>query len=139
MTKYTTYRIATHWLHNSLILCNEIPEIDDSIWDNCRFSLYEDEEEETPVDIYQYFITDCSESDVEYLEENFKLKFTYSDKLDCFILCVDHCGTGWDYVSCPISEELLKYNPELEYTDSCNPPMIKETRQFIAGGKKQKI
>ena len=135
MSKYTTYRIATKWLNNNYILANNIAEIDESIWDNCRFD-YEDENG-NPRDIFQYFITDASESDVEWLEKNFpELLFTYSDKLDCFILCVDHCGTGWDYVSCEISEELLKINPELEYTDSCYPPLIKTSREFIAGGKK---
>ena len=135
MTKYTTYRIATKWLNNNFILCNNIAEIDESIWENCRFNL-EDEDGNTR-DIFQYFITDASESDVEWLEKNFpELLFTYSDKLDCFILCVDHYGTGWDYVSCEISEDLLKINPELEYTDSCNPPMIETIRKFIAGGKK---
>jgi hypothetical protein len=26
------------------------------------------------------------------------LLFTYSDLLDCDVLCVDHWGTSWDYV-----------------------------------------
>ena len=135
MTKYyTTYKIATHWLHNSYILCNEIANNDPSIWDNCRFSL--DDEEGNPVEIYQYYITSASESDVEWLEKNFKLKFTYSDLLDCFILCVDHCGTGWDYVPCPISKGLVEiWGDKILYNDSCNPPMIKESREFVAGGK----
>ena len=133
MTKYTTYRIATEWLHNDYILCNNIAEIDESIWDNCRFN-YEDEDGE----IYQYFITDASESDVAWLEENFPdLLFTYSDKLDCFILCVDHCGTGWDYVATPVSDELADiWGDKILYNDSCNPPMIKTSCEFVAGGKK---
>lgn len=127
---FTTYRIATQWCHNSYILCNNIAEIDESIWENARFD-WEDEDGNTR-DIFQYFITDCSESDVEYLEKNFDLLFTYSDKLDCFILCVDHCGTGWDYVSCGVSDELVKiWGNKIEYIDSCNPPMIKTTRDFI--------
>ena len=136
MTKHTTYRIATEWLHNDYILCNNIAEIDESIWDNCRFE-YEDEDG-NPRDIYQYFITDASESDVEFLEKNFSdLLFTYSDKLDCFILCVDHCGTGWDYVPTPVSDELVEiWGEKILYDDSCNPPMIETSRKFIAGGKK---
>ncbi len=130
MTKYTTYRIATKWLNNSYILCNNIVENDDSIFDNMRFNEFN--EYDDPIEIYQYFITDASQDDVEYLEKTFDLKFTYSNLLDCFILCVDHWGTSWDYVSCEIlNEDLLKYSPEIEYNDSCNPPLIKTSREFI--------
>lgn len=136
MSHFTTYRIATHWCNNSFILCNNIAEIDESIFENMHFDYY-DEESDSYIDIYQYFITDCSEGDVEFLEKNFDLKFTYSEKLDCFILCVDHCGTGWDYVSCPVSDDLIKiWGSKIEYIDSCNPPMIKTTRNFIEGGAK---
>ena len=133
MTKYTTYRIATKWLSNNYILANNIAE-EEGFFDECRFDLYD--EDNNFIEIYQYYITDASLDDVEYLEKNFGLKFSYSNKLECFVLCVDHWGTGWDYVSCEISEELLEINPELEYSDSCYPPMIKTSREFIAGGKK---
>lgn len=133
MTKYTTYRIATKWLNNSYILANNIAE-EEGFFDECRFNLYD--EYNNFIDIYQYYITDASLDDVEYLEKTFGLKFSYSNKLDCFILCVDHWGTGWDYVSCECSEELIKINPEIEYNDSCYPPKIETTRKFIAGGKK---
>lgn len=134
MTKYTTYRIATNWLNNDYVLANNIADFDESIWSNNRFDEFDEDDDQ--VEIYQYFISDASQDDVEFLEKNFGLKFSYSDKLDCFVLCVDHYGTSWDYVSCEISEELLKINPELEYKDSCFPPMIKTSREFIAGGKK---
>ena len=49
-------------------------------------------------EIFQWLITDCSESDVKYLRETFGLQFTYSNLLDRYILCVTHWGTGWDYV-----------------------------------------
>lgn len=99
-TFYTTYSEAVNWLHNSYVLCNNIPEVDQSIWDNMRFNYYD--EDNNPIEIYQWYITSASESDVEYLEKNFGLLFTYSDKLDCFILCVDHYGTSWDYVACEV-------------------------------------
>ena len=112
----TNYRTAVEWLGNSYVLCNNIPEVDQSILDNARFSFfyYEDEdgneyesEDDAPEgvevyecgrDIFQWFVTDCSTDQVEYLEEHFGLLFTYSDALDCYILCVDHFGTSWDYV-----------------------------------------
>lgn len=98
--QYTTnYYVATHWLHNNLILCNEITEADESVFENCRFSLY-DEETEREHEIFQFFITDCTEDDMEWLEEHFGLLFTYSNLLDKYILCVDHFGTSWDYVPC---------------------------------------
>ena len=31
---HTNYAVAVHWCNNALVLCNNIPEIDDSIWDN---------------------------------------------------------------------------------------------------------
>lgn len=105
MKKYgTNYRVAVHWLNNSYVMCNNIAVIDVSIFDNMRFSFY-DEETNTDMEIYQWFISDCSDSDVEYLEETFGLLFTYSDLLDCYILCVNHYGTAWDYVYCETTNE----------------------------------
>ena len=133
MTKQTTYRIATHWLGNSYVLANNITQ-DTSVFDNMRFDFYD--EDGDPMDIYQWFITDANESDVEWLEKTFGLLFTYSDLLDCFVLCVDNIGTGWDYVPCDIlNEEVLKSNPEMLYEDSSNPPKFKYPRELIAGGK----
>ena len=88
----TNYRIATSWLNNSFILCNDVCKIDPSVYDNARFDL--------DTDIFQWYLTDCSESEVEFLEEHFGLLFTFSDTLDLYILAVDHFGTSWDYVYC---------------------------------------
>ena len=107
---YTTYAEAVNWLNNDYILCNNIVDIDQSVYENMRFQDY-DEETDSYTEIYQWFITDCSDSDVEYLEKHFGLLFTYSDLLDKYILCVDHWGTSWDYVHC----EVLTYGNEDEY------------------------
>ena len=100
----TNYKDAVDWLKNDYILCNNITSVDESIWDNMRFSLYEEDEdgEETgdATEIFQYYLTSASEFDVKYLEDRFGLLFTYSDKLDCYVLCVSHFGTSWDYVYC---------------------------------------
>ena len=77
---------------NSFILCNNVPEIDPSIWENVYFD-FEDAGE-----IMQYYITDCSAEDVKYLSSWFGLLFAFSEVLDCFILLVDHWGTSWDGV-----------------------------------------
>lgn len=103
--KYATnYRVATKWLDNSYIMCNHIGEIDFTVYDNMRFSLY-DEETGEYTEIFQWFITDCSLSEVQYLESAFGLLFTFSELLDCYVLCVDHYGTSWDYVSCETTNE----------------------------------
>ena len=103
----TNYHVAAHWLNSSLIMCNNIMEIDPSVYDNMRFGHYTnedgedcDEEDEGAYerDIYQWFLTDCTESEVEFLEQHFGLLFTYSDLLDVYVLCVDHFGTRWTYV-----------------------------------------
>lgn len=99
----TNYRVAVEWLGGSLIMCNNIAEIDPAIYDEMRFSYYDDETDKY-TEIYQYFLTNYSLSDVEYLEETFGLLFTYSPALDLFILCVDHFGTAWDYVHCYTSD-----------------------------------
>lgn len=133
---HTNFAVAVNWCNNALILCNNIPQIDDSIWDNFESIVdldYESEYDENgneispecpgcpecgtamkqrgpdmvcpkcdygegEVEIYQWYVTDCSKWDMEYLRDTFGLLFTYSDLLDCYILCVTHFGTSWDYV-----------------------------------------
>lgn len=92
-TYQTNYRTAAKWLNNSLILCNAIMK-EEFFFENCRFEFSEDTE------IYQTYLTDCSLSDVEFLEEHFGLLFSYSESLGLYALCVDHYGTSWDYVTC---------------------------------------
>ena len=104
MRNYTDYRTAVHWCNNNLVLCNNIAEVDDSVYSNAIPVIY-DEETNKELDIFQWFITDCSDDDKEYLEDTFGLLFTYSEKLDCWILMVDHLGTSWDYVPCEVLRE----------------------------------
>lgn len=106
-TYKTNYSVAVNWCNNALIICNNIAEIDPSVFDNMRFELF-NEEDGTEKEIYQWFITDCSDEDVEYLEKTFGLLFTYSDLLDKYILCVDHFGTSWDYVGWTTTNEQAK-------------------------------
>jgi hypothetical protein len=93
---YISYSDAVKRFNNSLILCNNIPEFDLTIYDNMRFS-FEDEDGNYR-EIMQWYITDCTSTDVEYLEKWYGLLFTYSEMLDCYILCVDHWGTSWTSV-----------------------------------------
>lgn len=97
----TNYSIAVHWCHNALILCNEIVNIDPSVYDNIEWPDSEESEEEREAhEIYMWFLTDCNRFDKEYLQSHFPgLIFSYSEKLALWVLCVDHYGTGWDYVT----------------------------------------
>lgn len=102
----TTYSVAVNWLDTALVMCNHLPEIDSSIFENARFPLWD--EDENPIEIFQYFITNCSKFEAEFLEKHFGLQFTYSDILQCFILCVTHYGTSWDYVMIDTDLELAE-------------------------------
>lgn len=97
----TNYAVAVDWCNNNYVLCNNIPNIDNTIWNNMQGVEYwqENKEDEELPDIFQWFISDASQNDVDYLVKTFPgLLFTYSELLDCYILCVTHFGTGWDYV-----------------------------------------
>lgn len=95
----TTYKTAVNWLNGSLILCNDITNVDYHVIENFRFSTY-NEDSNKYTEIYQYYLTNYTLEDVEFLEEHFGLLFSYSPALDLYILCVDHFGTSWDYVHC---------------------------------------
>ena len=112
------------------ILCNNIPSVDPSIWDNvhCGSLDYIDDygaendyqdyladyenslDDEEPMtyeewfeenkedyirqeEIYQYFLV----HDTFWLEKANELVL-YSELLDCYVWCITHWGTGWDYV-----------------------------------------
>lgn len=77
---------------NNRVLCNNINGLDDSIWDNVIMGNVDD-------DIFQYYLVDMSEWDLEYAKEfEGELILSYSNMLDLYILMVDHWGTSWDYV-----------------------------------------
>lgn len=91
-TSLISYAEAIKRFGNSYVLCNNVPEIDPSIWENVYFD-FEDAGE-----IMQFYISDCSSEDVKFLSSWFGLLFVYSEVLDCFVLCVDHWGTAWSGV-----------------------------------------
>lgn len=104
--KRTTYKTAVHWLHNNLILCNDIVEKDPSVVENLAWI-------DQDAEIYQWYLTDCDDSDVEFLREHFPaLIFSYSGLLGLWVLCVDHLGTSWDYVG---TDTDLDNAPEFTY------------------------
>lgn len=80
-------RIIDRYISN-LVLCNNIEEIDELVWEN--MSNYNEE-------IYQFYLCNLSEFEKETLLE-YGIILSYSNKLDLDILCVEHYGTSWDYV-----------------------------------------
>jgi hypothetical protein len=91
-----SYSDAVKRFNNSIILCNNVTEVDSMMWENMWGNFYN--EHEDMIDIYQFYITDCTQADVKYLVKWYDLKFLYSEVLDCFVLCVDHFGTSWRWV-----------------------------------------
>ena len=99
MKRQTTYDKAVNFLGSNYILCNDIVYIDECL--DLRFDLDIENGEE----IYQYYLSDCSEADVEFLEKAFDLKFAYSEKLGLYVLCVNHWGTSWESVPCECMDD----------------------------------
>jgi hypothetical protein len=113
-TFYTDYKTASHWGNCQLIMCNNIADIDPTVWNNMRFDYYD--KDDNQVEIFQWFITDLTDWTVEWNEKTFDLKYTYSELLDKYILCVDHCGTSWDYVPCEVkSQSWIENNKDLKF------------------------
>lgn len=87
--KKASYRTVVEYFVGDIVLCNNITEVDQSIWDNAEFDL--------DTEIYQWFLCNISDYNKAKAQEC-GLLFTYSDMLDCDVLCVPHWGTSWDYV-----------------------------------------
>lgn len=97
MVRITNYAKAVGFIEN-MVMCNNLPNIDISVFDNVEFEWHNDENN-TDIDIYQWFIIDSEKSHVEWLKKSFPaLLFSYSDKLERYVLCVDHIGTSWRQV-----------------------------------------
>lgn len=99
--KNTTYKTAVNWCGNSYVLQNNIAEIDIAFIEE-NFNIFSEDAEGNAPEYYQYYISDCTAGDAEWLAKTFDLVFGYSSLLAHYILCVPHCGTGWDYVPCAV-------------------------------------
>ena len=114
---YASYRTIIDYFCGNIVLCNNIVSVDVSIYENMNNNgLYyyntETNEEATQEDynndekgiieveypeIYQYFICNLTDYNKEQLEKAGVI-LSYSNMLECDILCVEHWGTSWDYV-----------------------------------------
>ena len=97
----TDYKTAVEWCRNGLILCNNILEIDPAFYEENAELFAEDEEGNAP-EYFQFFLTNMTNGDKEYLEKTFDLVLGYSPLLDVYVLCVPHFGTALDYVPCEV-------------------------------------
>lgn len=82
-----------------IVLCNNITEVDDEIWDNVGESdlIDEDGDEINDLEIYQYYLCNVGEWQKEQLKGTGVI-LSYSKVLNCDVLMVQHWGTSWDYV-----------------------------------------
>ena len=101
--------IVDYFIGDKIVLCNNIANIDDSIF-------YNMENDNEDVEIYQYYLCNIGQWDKEQCLKA-GLILSYSDMLDCDVLCVNHFGTSWDYVLTDVKlfdnyEELEKWEKE---------------------------
>ena len=94
-TGRVSYRRIIDRYVGDIVLCNNIEQLDNSIFDNA-INLYNDENDDGN-EIYQYYLCNIGEWEKEQLEK-MGIIISYSDMLDCDVLMVDHFGTRWDYV-----------------------------------------
>lgn len=113
--RQTSYYNAVYYWKKDIILCNNIVDADESIYENIEWEQVrhhdevddqeddesDDDQEEYSVDykeIYQWYLTDFDEYEVRSLQRNFGLLFSHSNKLDLWVLCVTHLGSSWHNV-----------------------------------------
>ena len=107
---FASYRTIIDRFIGDIVLCNNITEVDPSVFDNMKYNA---EDGEDYPEIYQYYLCNIGQLEEEYLQK-MGIILSYSDMLDCDVLCVDHYGTSWDYVLTDVKlfdtyEELQAY------------------------------
>lgn len=93
-TGRVSYRRLIDRYIDDLVLCNNIVNIDNTVFENMENIDVDDDDE---IEIYQYYLCNLGEFEREKLIE-YGVSLSYSELLDCDVLLVTHWGTSWDYV-----------------------------------------
>ena len=100
--KRASYRTLIDYFIGDIVLCNNIVNIDETIYENVIVGNLYSEESDQYIDIYQFYLCNINDFNIKCLKEltkdNNDIILSYSDVLDCDVLMVDHFGTSWDYV-----------------------------------------
>lgn len=109
---YASYRTIVEYGIRDIVLCNNIVDVDEGVY----MHLYDENIIDDNTEIFQYYLCNISEFDKQWCKDC-GLILSYSDILDCDVLCVDHFGTSWDYVLTDVKlfddyDELEKYEKE---------------------------
>lgn len=96
-----SYRTLVERVIGDMVLCNNVYQVDDTIFDNVIVGDIYDESGEM-IEIFQFYLCNVNDWNIEYVKEltqdNNDIIIAYSEILDCYVLMVDHFGTSWDYV-----------------------------------------
>lgn len=119
--KKISYRTLIKYYDMTPILCNNIINVEECLYDYLECGNIYNEEEDYYIDIFQYYIINLTEWELEDIKKKYseELIICYSPKLENYVLCVDHFGTSWDYVLTDIEyttdyEEYEKWEESLE-------------------------
>ena len=111
---YASYKTIVDYFIGDIVLCNSIIDVDYDIINN--IDIDEEHEDIENFEIFQYYLCNLGQFEREQAKKA-GLILSYSDILDCDILCVDHFGTSWDYVLTDVKlfdnyEDLQKWENE---------------------------
>lgn len=121
-----SYATLINYYDMTPILCNNIENVDPSIIDDIqvgKLSYIDEDGEEIYKDIYQYYIVNLNNWDIESLQKyDDEIIIAYSEVLDNYILLVDHFGTLWSGVLTDIEfttdyEEFQKWEDSIKKED----------------------
>ena len=93
-----SYRRLVDRFFQNMILCNNIVHNFDENIEIVAGTDYDEENEEN-IEVYQYYIIDgwFDEDDLQKIGNELGVVY-YDNKLELYILGVEHFGTSWDYV-----------------------------------------
>ena len=82
-----------------LVLCNDLPNNEPSMFERVRSSKNVSEAEDMP-EFFQFFAVNLSDNDVDFACNYFSdMCFAYSELCGFWVLCVPFFGVSWDLVN----------------------------------------